>query len=203
MLFPERSNLIVCREGSISAWVRHALAIVHHGCTTALEAVVTQKPLFTYVPLELPLNRKLVEVPNRLGIRCNTVRHLIEAVSPLASGIHANELPAIPYDIKALLSLDQTGFAADRMLAVIAKLPSTHLPAVGSWLRVRSYLAVRELSRQLRSRPNSRHRYSTKREPFLQDTLRQRLATICRASGMPEARCDVLASDVVLIRPPQ
>ena len=59
-------NVHVIQEGSISAWVNHAFAVVHNGCTTALEATISEKPVVTYVPFRQKYSRELA---NELGHR--------------------------------------------------------------------------------------------------------------------------------------
>lgn len=204
LLFPGKPNLRVCREGSITAWVQHAAAVIHHGCTTAVEAVVAKKPLFTFVPLELPCLSKSLQASNRLGLRCTSVPELLTALDQWIHSSGQSVSPAcLPVGLASRFSLDQSGYAADRMLDVINQLAAERLPSKGAWGRVRAYLAVRDLSRQLPSRLSGRHRFSPKREPFRQHSLQERVATICQAAGMPPVRCDVLSPDVVLIRPPR
>lgn len=57
-------NVHVLREGSISGWIRNAIAVVHNGCTSALESCVSKVPVIAYRPLPSSYER---EVPNMLG----------------------------------------------------------------------------------------------------------------------------------------
>jgi hypothetical protein len=44
-------NVVIDNSGPISRWVRHANLIIHNGCTTALEAVISRKPVIAFRPL--------------------------------------------------------------------------------------------------------------------------------------------------------
>lgn len=59
-------NVHVIREGSITAWVNNAFAVMHNGCTTAFEATISGKPVITYLPFDQEHER---EIPNELGER--------------------------------------------------------------------------------------------------------------------------------------
>ena len=43
-------NVHVIREGSITGWINNAFAVMHNGCTSALESTISKKPILTYVP---------------------------------------------------------------------------------------------------------------------------------------------------------
>ena len=43
-------NVHVYREGSITGWINNSFAVMHNGCTSALEATISKKPLLTYIP---------------------------------------------------------------------------------------------------------------------------------------------------------
>ena len=72
-------NVYVIREGSITFWVNNALRL-HNGCTTAIEATFSRKPVITYVPFNQSFERKLA---NELGHRAKTLDQLLEKVNLL------------------------------------------------------------------------------------------------------------------------
>ena len=73
-------NVHVIRDGSITAWVNNAFAVMHNGCTTALEASLIGKPLITYLPSKRKFNKNF---PNKLGFRVNSLRELSNKVNLL------------------------------------------------------------------------------------------------------------------------
>ncbi|HRZ42988.1 MAG TPA: hypothetical protein P5228_09845 [Bacteroidales bacterium] len=43
-------NLFVDGTGSVQPWIKSAKAVIHHDCTTGLEAVLAMKPTISYIP---------------------------------------------------------------------------------------------------------------------------------------------------------
>lgn len=70
-------NVHVFREGTISAWIRGASAIIHNGCTSALEAAVSGVPRIAYRPLPSHFER---EIPNQLSREAFNMDELLEKV---------------------------------------------------------------------------------------------------------------------------
>ena len=68
-------NVHVIREGSISPWLHHSFAVMHNGCTTALESTISNIPVISYVPFKQTFERRL---PNTLG-------HLVSDPTELAT----------------------------------------------------------------------------------------------------------------------
>ena len=57
--FKDYSNVLIIREDNISAWVNNSLCVIHHGCTTAIEAEVAGIPIITFVPFEAVTANKI------------------------------------------------------------------------------------------------------------------------------------------------
>ena len=74
------SNVHVIREGSITAWVNNAFAVMHNGCTTALEATVIGKPTITYLPSKRKHKKNFT---NKLGVRVSSLKQLSGKVNLL------------------------------------------------------------------------------------------------------------------------
>ena len=70
-------NLTVIREDNISLWVKNAFAIMHNGCTTALEASFFKKPIITYAPFKAHYDRKLA---NDLGQKVTSIHGLSKKI---------------------------------------------------------------------------------------------------------------------------
>lgn len=71
----------VVREGSISPWVKNSFAVMHNGCTTAIEATISKKPVLTYVTFEQKNTRMLGA--NKIGIRIESPEDLLKKVNEL------------------------------------------------------------------------------------------------------------------------
>ena len=46
-------NVHIVRQDSITAWVKNAFAVMHNGCTTALEATTSGKTVLTFNPFDM------------------------------------------------------------------------------------------------------------------------------------------------------
>lgn len=51
--FIDINNVIVDRSGSVQEWIVDAKAIIHHDCTTSIEAYFNKKYIITYMPIEI------------------------------------------------------------------------------------------------------------------------------------------------------
>lgn len=49
-LLPPRDNIVISRFGSITPWIKHSQAVIHSGCTSGLEATISQIPVIYYEP---------------------------------------------------------------------------------------------------------------------------------------------------------
>lgn len=68
-------NVYVIRDGAINSWVNESFAVMHNGCTTALEAVVADKKLITYTPSDSDFLNDF-DLANDLGTRVRTLQDL-------------------------------------------------------------------------------------------------------------------------------
>ncbi len=117
------SNLHVVREGAISSWIRKAFAVMHHGCTTAIETSVTQKPLITFVAPELKDHMYQSILANKLGYIVNSKEDLLKKINFLFDKMknkteNQNDPEEIPSIILNKIFLDQNELAAEKMIKI-------------------------------------------------------------------------------------
>lgn len=72
-------NVEVTREGPISSWLNGAFALLHNGCTTALEATLAQKPVISYTVFD----QKTLQLSNDLGFRATNLEELKSLIDKL------------------------------------------------------------------------------------------------------------------------
>lgn len=80
---PNRNNIHVLFEGGISPWVRGAVSILHNGCTTGVEAYVSEIPSIAYTPFESVINR---EIPNKLSYNVTSESQIGDCLAEILSG---------------------------------------------------------------------------------------------------------------------
>ena len=73
-------NVQVIHDGPINVWIKHAFAVMHNSCTSALEAIIQNKPLVTYIPYEQNYNPTL---SNELGYQVKTQEELKKTINKI------------------------------------------------------------------------------------------------------------------------
>jgi hypothetical protein len=91
-LVGELPNLVITREGTVSAWLRRAHLVVHNGSTVGFEAAAAGVPLVSFQPID----DRDGYVSNQLGLAAHSREELLAAVemalrgSSPAGGWHAS-----------------------------------------------------------------------------------------------------------------
>jgi len=80
ILLKEFPNVYVNRDDGVSVWIKNAFAILHNGCTTALEASFFKKPIITYAPFNAHYSRRLA---NDLGTKVTSINDLTKKVNEI------------------------------------------------------------------------------------------------------------------------
>lgn len=128
-------NVHVIREGSITAWVNNAFAVMHNGCTTALEATISGIPVVTYIPFEQEYAR---ELPNELGIHCKSHEALSSEISHLfetsKTGASLDDNVKLPESVAKKIYLDQQELAAEKIVKVWESLDNGELSRSCNWI---------------------------------------------------------------------
>ena len=70
-------NVSVEWRGDVGSWIRRCRALIHNGCTTAVQAQIAKKPVITYLPIREADSPGL---PNLIGEKCETVGAVIRAL---------------------------------------------------------------------------------------------------------------------------
>ena len=139
----EISNVRVCRTGSISHWIRSALALIHNGCTSALEAAACGTPVITFRPNKSELER---DIPNRMGREAYDCDGLVQILGEILD-------QWVPYDWddqdKRSILLDRFTaldgpLAADRIVDRWEALSSPKLCQRNDWTRLRRALRLKK-----------------------------------------------------------
>ena len=136
-------NVHVIREGSITAWVNNAFAVMHNGCTTALEASVIGKPVITY----LPSNRKYMKnFPNKLGFRVNSLKQLSNKVNLLLKNfkLKKNNLKdkKIPKLISQKIHFDNKELASEKFIREWERLYKNNFHLPTNWKKLYLLLKI-------------------------------------------------------------
>lgn len=100
-------NVHVLHEGPIAPWLMAAVALVHNGCTSAVEAGLLGTPAFAYCPL---LDEEFdIELPNAVSMNRLSAESLLEDVGRAISddGLKAELTPSQQAKLRhAIASID-------------------------------------------------------------------------------------------------
>jgi surface carbohydrate biosynthesis protein len=124
-------NVLVSRAGSISPWVRSALAVVHTGDTTGFEVAVGRVPLISLEPTD-GVAVDLGHVTGRLGVRARDAADVVAAVDALRSGESAAALTQAGADalLEGRLTALTGPLASDRIVDAWEELPAPGAPTM-------------------------------------------------------------------------
>ena len=202
-------NVHVIREDSITAWVNQAFAVMHNGCTTALEATISGTPVVTYIPFEQEYAR---ELSNELGIRCESIEALSSAVSRLfeisKTGASLHDELKLPELVAKKIYLDEQELAAEKIVKVWESLDIGELSRPCNWTKFQIVLYLVKLKSLVASilrtvfprkfgLINANHKFP----PMDAEDIRARVRRLQRVLGVEEAlECKLLSNRTVLIR---
>ncbi len=112
-------NVHVVRQDSISTWVKNSFAVMHNGCTTAIEATISGKPVLTYVPFDMDY---INEIPNLLGYKITTKDELLTKANEILDSKKNNfyeELAKKNFEtISQKIYIDKEQLAAQKILNI-------------------------------------------------------------------------------------
>jgi surface carbohydrate biosynthesis protein len=82
-IFAGVDNVQVVHEGSVGPWLLASKALIHDGCTTALEAHFCDVPIINYKSVED--KRYDLMLPNLFGTQCTTEEEALQALQRITS----------------------------------------------------------------------------------------------------------------------
>jgi surface carbohydrate biosynthesis protein len=84
IIFEGIKNVIVNHEGPVGPWILGADAIIHDGCTTAIEAAIAGIPVINYKPhFDIDLD---IWLPNQMGVKLESINEVIVYLEEIISG---------------------------------------------------------------------------------------------------------------------
>lgn len=106
-------GVFVQRSGTISPWIRHAKAIIHNGCTSAMEAAISGQNRIAYRPIPNKIER---EIPNKVSLNAFSEEELHTLLDGMLKGQDLHSKDEHNAEIQALLR-DRFGISDDRLAA--------------------------------------------------------------------------------------
>ena len=139
-------NVYVIRKDSISFWVDKCFAVMHNGCTTALEATVSQKPLISYMAYEQKYSYQLT---NKLGKIVKSEIELLETVNQYfkdRNNLNAKKLENQKYEfIQNKILIDKKELASEKIVKLWETLYSEDISKSFSLNNFKLYLTFSKI----------------------------------------------------------
>ena len=197
-------NVHVIREGSITQWVNNSFAVMHNGCTTAIEATVSRKPVITYIPFKLKI---YADAPsNKLGYFVESLNDLSHTVNTLfddiISGKKKNVIKEIPEIVSKKIYLDKDELAAEKIVSVWDSLASDSLSRSSNQMKFQWLLKVNKFRKMI---GNARRLLLGKLKennkfPLLDsDDINKRVSKLQKILGIEGIKCELLSDRTILI----
>ncbi len=140
-------NVHVRFEGDVVNWILAARALIHTGCTTAIETWALRRPVLRYNPLG-PTSRFESPLPNQFGRYVKTLTELESALHEVIGGKYIDSFEEQKHGAKPYIESIEGEEAVVHMLQYIDEVWKAPAEAVGAYDQdVRSY---RTLSRRFR-----------------------------------------------------
>jgi len=197
-------NISVNKKHSVRQWIASAGAIIHHDCTTGLEAMLMNKLVIQYQPDKDTKDSS--EFMNRIGIRASTSNEVFILID---SGIMPEEIRNKTLDSlrPGMDNLDGCASAKLANLALsLSKKNSTWAPApLGLWGNLKCWRKY--MSKRLRAHQPGRNgkkvRYALNKFSRLEKTdITSRLQLLRQLEpNLPEVNVQELCLNNYLIRP--
>ena len=202
-------NVYVIRKGPINSWVNHAFAVVHNGCTTALEATISGKPVVTYIPFQQKHPRELA---NELGHRVESTEELLKKINSLFENSKLNNqkntIKTIPDIILKKINLDDDKLAVERIFTVWESLNKDKISKPTNWIKFKWFLKAMKLRDFIRRELKriSQKRFDQKKEnhKFTEldiNNISERINKLQNILGIDKKlECKLLSDKTILIK---
>lgn len=140
-------NLHVIREGSITKWINNSFAVMHNGCTTAIEAAVSGKPVITYDPFNPPMI--LGKFANEIGYKVKNVSELLNIVKKIfQNNRKPNDLEQINKDkekIQKKIYIDENELASNKIITIWEKIFQKYSFESQDWVKLKYFFILRNI----------------------------------------------------------
>jgi len=198
-------NVHVIREGTITPWIINCFALMHSGCTSAIEGTVAEKPVISYVPFQASYSATLT---NKLGYCVDSFEKLSSTVNDVFEGripINQNNLSRLLFN---KIYLDKNELAAEKIIKIWESLDNDKLSRPSHWGMYKSILKIADIKhmigrflRKLFPDRFSNYRQDFKFFPLNKDDIFKRITKLKNIIGIKEQlEVKMLSKRTILIR---
>ncbi|WP_341920910.1 surface carbohydrate biosynthesis protein [Hydrocarboniphaga effusa] len=182
------SRIVVSHQGNVLPWLLACRALVHNGCTTAIESYAMGVPSVTYLKtFNTEYDLDFQGLPNRLSVQCRTLDELIASLKDIIENQEAARTSAerdalIGHYITARSGRLACERILDQLDAIYRREGSLPLPPLP--VRLRAWLHTRLRSLAKRRKHEKPGNYHDHRFPRLStDDVARRIEKLGRTLG--------------------
>jgi surface carbohydrate biosynthesis protein len=118
-------NVEVVQEGNVIPWIRAATALIHSGCTTGIEAYLSNKPAIAYVPATDPRYGYDAIIPDQLSHQCSTHSDVAKMLDLYLN----NTVPTLDSSVlKKYIEFDTDKLSCTNIIEVIERILNSTTP---------------------------------------------------------------------------
>ena len=203
-------NVKVIHEGSINKWVNSSFAVLHSGCTTALEATVSEKPLITFDPFKPPLF--LGQLANTLGHRVENLEDLLRTTNMFFDNykkpIDKKSLDKDFEKIKSKIFIDKDKLASEKIIDLWESVFDENNTKTIGWRKLKFILMIKELRNNIGQKlkklfPSYFKRFKTdlKYSSIEKEDIAERIEKLRNILKIDEKlECKIISNRVILIK---
>jgi surface carbohydrate biosynthesis protein len=171
----------VLNEGNVHPWLMACSALIHNGCTTAVEAAILGRPAIAYQPVRDPVYD--MQLPNSVSHQARDIKDVEKTLRSILGGeLGARDDPQVREVLAAHVTALDGRLAADRMVDVLEAAGCAEPPPSLNPLRslaARVHLAgrtgVKRINRYRRGHRNNfefhQHRFPGVEAPELREKI--------------------------------
>ena len=202
-------NAHVIREGAVTSWINNCFALMHCGCTTAIEATVAGKPVVSYVPFKMNYSASFT---NKLGYHVESLEKLSSTIDDIFNdrkSIDQKDLLKSSSEIfSKKIHLDKNELAAQKIVKLWESLDNQKLSKPSSWGVYHLFLKISnfkdKIGRYLRKIFPLRYlnfREDFKFPPLDKNNIFDKVNRLKNAIGVDKKlECKLLGKRTILIR---
>lgn len=141
-------NVHVIMEDCITTWVKNSFAVMHNGCTTAIEASISGKPLLTYKPFEMSYDHKLA---NAQGYKAYSKEDLLIKINDIFNSQKISNskktTTKISKELSQKIHIDNNELAAEKIVKVWESISNDSHSKTNNWVKFYWLIKIINLKR--------------------------------------------------------
>ena len=200
-------NTHIIREGSLSAWINNAFAVMQHGCTSAVEATINKTPVIQYNNFQ-KISYKVS--PYELGIQVNTPEDLLLEVNSLFKNDKIKDQKRVNEDFPSIIHnkiyLDKNELAAKKIVKLWESLDDNKISELSNLKKFNLLLKFTKLRKMIgKFKRNLLHNKFKINEDekfpiFKKDDIQERVKKLQDILGIEKIKCEILSDRTILIK---